>query len=151
MLHFCDNFSLTFTFQYMIILFTLFLIQFSIACSCLAVSSEQQQQFAEEGWNRVSNKIRQEVQNTFYCCGFNSTSTDHPSCDAVQVWKCTFQCKDCNLYIYSISTVSLLSNQFTNWLFLFSMFAKIGRCHWLCFQTMRRNWIVFQLHWGEKC
>lgn len=78
----------------MIILFTLFLIQFSIACSCLAVSSSQQQQFAEEGWNRVSNKVRLEVQNTFYCCGFNSTSTDHPSCDSVQVWKCTFWCQE---------------------------------------------------------
>lgn len=74
-------------FFYMIILFSLFLIQFSIACSCLAVSSSQQQQFAEEGWNRVPDKIKQEVQSTFYCCGFNSTSTDHPSCDAVLVRK----------------------------------------------------------------
>ncbi|XP_037039638.1 tetraspanin-31 [Bradysia coprophila] len=75
-------------FFYMIILFLLFLIQFSIATSCLAVSSSQQQQFAEQGWNRVSNKVRMEVQNTFYCCGFNSTSTDHPSCDAVQSLCC---------------------------------------------------------------
>lgn len=71
----------------MIILFMLFLIQFSIACSCLAVNSNQQQQFAEEGWNRVPTEIKDEVQKTFLCCGFNSTesSSDHPSCDIVNV------------------------------------------------------------------
>lgn len=73
----------------MIILFLLFLIQFSIASSCLAVNSDQQKQFAEEGWNRVSTDIKDKVQKTFACCGFNSTDTlnlnDHPSCDAVLV------------------------------------------------------------------
>lgn len=72
--------------QYMIILFMLFLIQFSIACSCLAVNAGQQQQFAEEGWNRVPEDIKKEVQDTFYCCGFNQTvSDDHPSCVNVTV------------------------------------------------------------------
>lgn len=70
----------------MIILFMLFLIQFSIACSCLAVNAGQQQQFAEEGWNRVPEDIKKEVQDTFYCCGFNQTvSDDHPSCANVTV------------------------------------------------------------------
>lgn len=72
-------------FFYMIILFMLFLIQFSIACSCLAVNSTQQQEFAEEGWNRVPSSIKSEVQHTFFCCGFNSTTSDHPSCDSVTV------------------------------------------------------------------
>lgn len=72
--------------QYMIILFMLFMIQLSIAASCLAVTSEQQQKFAEEGWNRVPNSIRKEVQDTFYCCGFNTTTTDPSlSCDVVRV------------------------------------------------------------------
>lgn len=74
----------------------LFLIQFSIACSCLAVNSDQQRQFAEEGWNRVPNTIKKEVQDTFLCCGFNQTLIDNqPSCDNVTViknyflYKCT--------------------------------------------------------------
>lgn len=70
----------------MIILFLLFLIQFSIACSCLTVNSEQQKQFAEEGWTRVPFSIKEKVQDTFLCCGFNSTLIDdHPSCNAVNV------------------------------------------------------------------
>ena len=68
----------------MIILFLLFLIQFSIACSCLAVNSEQQRGFAENGWSISSNETKDKVQNEFLCCGFNSSSTsDHPSCDIV--------------------------------------------------------------------
>lgn len=72
----------------MIILFLLFLIQFSIACSCLTVNSEQQKQLAEQGWSRVPDSIKGEVQESFVCCGFNSTSealTEHPSCDAITV------------------------------------------------------------------
>lgn len=73
----------------MIILFMLFLIQFSIACSCLAVNKEKQQELAEQGWNDVSPAIKDKVQNTFKCCGFNSTSVDdHPSCDNIYVCLC---------------------------------------------------------------
>lgn len=73
-------------FFYMIILFCLFIVQFAIACSCLAVNKQQQEIFAEQGWNTISDDLKSEVQTTFTCCGFNSTATntnDHPPCDAV--------------------------------------------------------------------
>ena len=71
-------------FSDMIILFCLFIVQFAIACSCLAVNKQQQMLFAEEGWNTVSDETKSEVQRTFNCCGFNSTlADDHPSCDVV--------------------------------------------------------------------
>ncbi|XP_032596140.1 tetraspanin-13 isoform X1 [Drosophila grimshawi] len=84
-------------FFYMIILFMLFLIQFSIASSCLAVNAEQQQQFAEQGWKTVPPKLRKQVQDSFRCCGFNATTTptttstttitnvndEEPSCDLI--------------------------------------------------------------------
>lgn len=79
----------------MIILFLLFLIQFSIASSCLAVNSDQQKQFAEQGWNRVSDDLKKQVQDTFICCGFNSSDVSnpniHPSCEAVTVRNFPFQ------------------------------------------------------------
>ncbi|KAG5318176.1 TS31B protein, partial [Acromyrmex heyeri] len=58
----------------MLILFLLFLIQFSIACACLAVNTKQQEQLAEQGWRRVGPDLRAKVQTTFNCCGFNSTT-----------------------------------------------------------------------------
>lgn len=71
-------------FFYMIILFCLFIVQFAIACSCLAVNKHQQKIFAEEGWNTFSDETKAEVQTTFSCCGFNSTiADDHPSCDLI--------------------------------------------------------------------
>jgi len=83
-------------FFYMIILFLLFLIQFSIASSCLAVSSEQQQEFAEQGWNRVPQPIRNEVQETFLCCGFNTTSNanNNGTCDLINKQCCAGQSND---------------------------------------------------------
>lgn len=76
-------------FFYMIILFMLFLIQFSIACSCLAVNQSQQREFAEQGWSLAPIDIKQQVQDEFICCGFNSTVTDdHPSCENVNAICC---------------------------------------------------------------
>ncbi|XP_029173731.1 tetraspanin-13 isoform X1 [Nylanderia fulva] len=69
-------------FFYMLILFLLFLIQFSIACACLAVNTKQQEQLAEQGWTHVESDLKKKVQTTFNCCGFNSTLED-PACEKV--------------------------------------------------------------------
>ncbi|KAH8332325.1 hypothetical protein KR074_000989 [Drosophila pseudoananassae] len=93
-------------FFYMIILFMLFLIQFSIASSCLAVNSEQQQQFAEQGWMTVPTELRQQVQDSMLCCGFNATgpspkspltSAEEPTCDIIQR-KCCAKSSDPNCH-----------------------------------------------------
>ncbi|KAL6434054.1 tetraspanin-13 isoform X1 [Cataglyphis hispanica] len=71
-------------FFYMLILFLLFLIQFSIACACLAVNTKQQEQLAEQGWTHVESDLKRKVQTTFNCCGFNSTIEDpNVPCDDV--------------------------------------------------------------------
>ncbi|CAG9772955.1 unnamed protein product [Ceutorhynchus assimilis] len=79
-------------FFYMLILFLLFLIQFSVACACLGVNESQQEQLAEQGWNRVDNSTKSNVQNTFTCCGFD-TDVDlnvfHPTCEHVMMRCCT--------------------------------------------------------------
>ncbi|XP_057330072.1 tetraspanin-31-A isoform X1 [Microplitis mediator] len=94
-------------FFYMLILFLLFLVQFSIACACLAVNAKQQEQLAEQGWKHVGMDLKAKVQANFDCCGFNDTDTsgfepnkDHPSCEAVTKICCpeswtdpTSQCK----------------------------------------------------------
>ncbi|XP_011497001.1 PREDICTED: tetraspanin-31-A isoform X2 [Ceratosolen solmsi marchali] len=62
-------------FFYMLILFLLFLIQFSIACACLAVNAKQQEQLADQGWQQVDNQLKEKVEYTFHCCGFNKTTS----------------------------------------------------------------------------
>ncbi|XP_033214314.1 tetraspanin-31-B [Belonocnema kinseyi] len=82
-------------FFYMLILFLLFLVQFSIACACLAVNTKQQEELAEQGWRSVGPDLKEKVQDTFGCCGFNNTQSfpselNNIPCPAVcgQVEKC---------------------------------------------------------------
>ncbi|XP_043193380.1 tetraspanin-13-like isoform X2 [Amphibalanus amphitrite] len=77
-------------FFYMVVLFLLFIIQFSVACACLAVKGPQRRQLAEFGWRHASNDTKRDAQNHFGCCGFDTTQfnasnpmTDHPACPAV--------------------------------------------------------------------
>lgn len=82
-------------FQYMIILFLLFLVQFALACACLAVSSSQQHQILHLGWSRASPQLKQDMQEHFDCCGFDNEtaaleidedeSMGHPSCEKVSL------------------------------------------------------------------
>lgn len=72
----------------MVILFLLFLIQFSVACACLGVNSEQQDQLAEQGWERVDNGTRAQVQEEFSCCKFDGkvdVNYPGPGCDLLEV------------------------------------------------------------------
>ncbi|TRY68470.1 hypothetical protein TCAL_06848 [Tigriopus californicus] len=57
-------------FFYMIILFGIFLIQFSVACAALAVTEDQELEFAHKGWNASSPELKFEAEQFFQCCGF---------------------------------------------------------------------------------
>jgi len=76
----------------MIIMFLLFLVQFAVACACLASSDSQQHNLYSSGWERARYTLREKAQKWFECCGYNdSTQNDemspsdsggfgHPSC-----------------------------------------------------------------------
>ncbi|XP_005111115.1 tetraspanin-13 isoform X2 [Aplysia californica] len=76
-------------FFYMIILFVLFLLQFSLACACLAVNTDQKDSLAEQGWRMSGAVTRTQVQSQFNCCGFKDQDLNvedalgHPPCAAV--------------------------------------------------------------------
>ncbi|XP_055019341.1 tetraspanin-13a [Boleophthalmus pectinirostris] len=65
-------------FFYMIILFMVFVMQFSVSCACLTLNKQQQDHLLEVGWNR-SEATQRDVERTLNCCGFthinNSTCT----------------------------------------------------------------------------
>lgn len=78
-------------FFYMIILFIIFIIQFSVACACLAINEDQQELVAAKGWRISGNSTRMDAQTFFGCCGYtvedaNNTVEylDHPSCASVK-------------------------------------------------------------------
>jgi len=75
-------------FFYMVILFILFVVQFSIAFGCLAFSDEQKEQIAREGWESSPPSTRHRAEKLFNCCGFN---TPQPYCES----KCCLHAPDC--------------------------------------------------------
>jgi tetraspanin-13/31 len=88
-------------FFYMIILFLLFVVQFAIACACLALTDSQQKTLYTTGWENSNDALRQKVQNYFACCGSienernesraagTAGGLEHPSC--AEMPKCKAQ------------------------------------------------------------
>jgi len=65
----------------MIMLFILFLVQFALACACLALSSQQQRHVLRLSWSRASNELKFQMQIHFSCCGFDNSSMNLPAGD----------------------------------------------------------------------
>jgi len=85
-------------FFYMVVLFILFIIQFSIACACLAVDDKTQSALARTGWDSADNDTHIEVQNIFNCCGFDNSSSSIVPCPA----SCGKDCVPCSLKLESV-------------------------------------------------
>ncbi|XP_054478017.1 tetraspanin-13a [Anoplopoma fimbria] len=76
-------------FFYMIILFIVFVMQFSVSCACLSLNEDQQNHLLYIGWNK-SEATQRDVEKTLNCCGFASLpindscaascSQSHPGC-----------------------------------------------------------------------
>jgi len=76
-------------FFYMVVLFILFVVQFSIACACLAVDDDTQIRLARTGWEHADNTTKENVERIFDCCGFENV-TEH-DCSA----PCGDKCSPC--------------------------------------------------------
>lgn len=74
-------------FFYMIILGLVFIFQFVISCSCLAINRSKQTDVINASWWVLSNKTRDELERSFDCCGlFNLTTLyqqDYAFCTAI--------------------------------------------------------------------
>uniref|UniRef100_A0A3Q3FEY4 Tetraspanin 13b n=1 Tax=Labrus bergylta TaxID=56723 RepID=A0A3Q3FEY4_9LABR len=68
-------------FFYMIVLFMVFIVQFSVSSACLAVNREQQEELLEVGWNN-SQSTQRDVEKSLNCCGFREVDNNH-TCEAV--------------------------------------------------------------------
>lgn len=56
-------------FFYMIVLFMVFIVQFSVSSACLAINKQQQEHLLEVGWNNSQN-TQKDVEKNLNCCGF---------------------------------------------------------------------------------
>ncbi|XP_067385817.1 tetraspanin-31 [Emydura macquarii macquarii] len=80
-------------FFYMVILGLVFIFQFGVSCSCLALNRSRQERLFSATWNMLSNATRSEIETKLNCCGLlNNTSdpvaihafqTDYGDCPAI--------------------------------------------------------------------
>ncbi|XP_051466133.1 tetraspanin-13 [Apus apus] len=105
-------------FFYMIILFLVFIVQFSVSCACLALNKEQQSQLLEVGWNN-SKSARTDVERSLNCCGFRVFDPYEPcSSDCFR----NRQCQPCAPIIEEYSEMVL---RFVGGIGLFFSFTEI--------------------------
>jgi len=59
-------------FSYMVVLFCIFIIQFSVSCAAIAVNEDDEKQILTKGWNSAPNTTKADAERIFDCCGLNS-------------------------------------------------------------------------------
>lgn len=67
-------------FFYMVVLFSIFVIQFSVACSCLAVGEEDEIQILSKAWKVADINAKKDWDKTFKCCGFKGLDITEDEC-----------------------------------------------------------------------
>ncbi|XP_006629282.1 tetraspanin-31 [Lepisosteus oculatus] len=79
-------------FFYMVILFLVFLFQFGVSCSCLAINRDQQVKLLNSTWGIMGNATRQDLETRLNCCGLLNT-TEAQAQFLNDVGACHAECK----------------------------------------------------------
>ncbi|KAM6982187.1 tetraspanin-31 [Tautogolabrus adspersus] len=84
-------------FFYMVILFIVFLFQFGVSCSCLAMNRGQQETLLNSAWGMLENKTKTDLESQLNCCGLlNGTATATRVQFEQDVQNCPASCKQNN-------------------------------------------------------
>ncbi|XP_028266713.1 tetraspanin-31 [Parambassis ranga] len=77
-------------FFYMVILFIVFLFQFGVSCSCLAMNRGQQETLLNSAWGMLENKTKTDLESQLNCCGLLNITGSHFEQDLLN---CPAACK----------------------------------------------------------
>uniref|UniRef100_A0AAY4DGL3 Tetraspanin-31 n=1 Tax=Denticeps clupeoides TaxID=299321 RepID=A0AAY4DGL3_9TELE len=72
-------------FFYMVILFIVFLFQFGVSCSCLAMNENQQLKLLNSTWELMANSTR-DLESKLDCCGLLKTPQAHYDILLCETW-----------------------------------------------------------------
>jgi len=121
-------------FVYMVVLFLIFIIQFSVSCACLSVSKEDELSIASKAWQKVDNTTKFTAENYFGCCGFEDGNVTSPTFDGFECEKikvCNpstavgFSCPTCKEKIESKIGVAFSGSGGVGLFFSFTEFVAI--------------------------
>jgi len=121
-------------FVYMVVLFLIFIIQFSVSCACLSVSKEDELSIASKAWKGVDNTTKFTAENYFGCCGFEDGNVTSPTFDGFECEKIkvcnppadgVFSCPTCKEKIESKIGVAFSGSGGVGLFFSFTEFVAI--------------------------
>lgn len=88
-------------FFYMVVLFAIFVIQFSVACASLAASPEDEINIMKKAWDALDDAGKDDAQRALDCCGFmNVTETTTCTADCVVNKTNRTNCEPCQEVMY---------------------------------------------------
>jgi len=61
-------------FSYMVVLFCIFIIQFSVSCAAIAVNEDDEKQILKKGWDSATDSTKKDAERIFDCCGLNNVT-----------------------------------------------------------------------------
>jgi len=61
-------------FSYMVVLFCIFIIQFSVSCAAIAVNEDDEKQILTKGWDSATDSTKKDAERIFDCCGLNNVT-----------------------------------------------------------------------------
>jgi len=65
-------------FFYMVVLFLIFLIQFSVACAALAINENDEKQIILKAWDSAPVSVKVQAERSFDCCGVGLNEDKSP-------------------------------------------------------------------------
>ncbi|XP_073326267.1 tetraspanin-31 [Pagrus major] len=79
-------------FFYMVILFIVFLFQFGVSCSCLAMNRGQQEALLNSAWGMMKNETKTDLESQLNCCGLLNVTASRTQFDH-DLQNCNALCK----------------------------------------------------------
>ncbi|XP_057685326.1 tetraspanin-31 isoform X1 [Corythoichthys intestinalis] len=93
-------------FFYMVILFIVFLFQFGVSCSCLAMNRGQQEVFLNSAWGMLESKTKTDLESQLNCCGLLNV-TDQRERYEEDLRDCPAPCKTATTKCYTCGDMML--------------------------------------------
>jgi len=68
-------------FSYMVVLFCIFIIQFSVSCAAVGINEEDEKTILQQGWSKADNSTKFDAEKIFNCCGLTNSTTEGVRCE----------------------------------------------------------------------
>jgi len=80
-------------FVYMVVLFLIFIIQFSVSCAALGINADDEKALLRQGWAQADNFTKFDAEKLFNCCGLDNI-TEGIRCDELNCGNTCSPCMD---------------------------------------------------------